>query len=71
MQTNVILSVCPNCGAIDSNEQLSYTLVDTVLSVECTCPKCKKTWRNAYGLFYLGYTADNCSYDRDGLEIRY
>ncbi len=71
MQTNVIKSICPNCGAADCEEILTYSLIDNMLSTECKCPICRETWRNMYGLFYLGYSDKNGIFDRDGLELRY
>lgn len=71
MQTNVIKSICPNCGAVDSENFLIYSLLDNTLSIECECSKCNGTWRNFYGLFYLGYSDEKGIFDRDGLEIRY
>lgn len=71
MQTNVIKSICPNCGAVDCEELLTYSLIDNVLSTEQKCSVCQSTWRNMYGLFYLGYADERGLYDRDGLQIRY
>lgn len=71
MQTNVSQSICPNCGAIDHDELVTYTLIETILCVECHCPKCGENWNNQYGLFYLGYSDSKGNYDRDGLKLRY
>lgn len=71
MQTNVTKSICPNCGAIDSDDLVTYTLIENILCVEHSCPKCNESWNNQYGLFYLGYSDKAGSYDRDGLKIRY
>lgn len=67
MKTNVIKNICPNCGEVDSNEIITYSLIDTIVTIENKCCKCGHIWQNHYGLFYLGY--DN--FDRDGLPIRY
>lgn len=71
MRTNVCKSICPNCGAVDHEQQLTYTLVDMVLSVTNKCSICDMLWSNHYGLFYLGYADKERVYDMDGLEIRY
>ncbi len=67
MKTNVIKTICPNCGETDNDEIITYTLIDSIMTTTNKCPKCGHIWTNHYGLYYLGY--DN--FDLDGLPIRY
>jgi lysyl-tRNA synthetase class I len=71
MQTSVTKNICPNCGAVDSYDLLNYSLIDLDLNIDFKCEKCKHSWTNCYGLFYLGWKDDKGNYDRDGLKQRY
>ena len=71
MQTSVIKNICPNCGSQDEYDIINHLLIDIDLNIEYQCHHCGHRWSNTYGLFYLGYTDETGSYDRDGLKIRY